>query len=175
MYDDAVTIENAVIQELNGDDQRRTLDFVAFLYSNGMQFTRCGGYWANQYYWCVRYENEDVCYILVNGKGVEAASAPLAIWSETSDTSDSAWYEDFPLDERIKEIAWDNVDICAKCSPGSPCYGGKCKTVFGRKFSNLCRCTFRFDKPDDKEIECVKKLIGIRKAILCANQEKDRK
>ena len=172
MYDEAVTIENAVIQELNGDDQRKTLDFIAFLNRNGMQFVRGGGYWANQYYWYVRYNGEDVCYILVNGKRAEAQSAPLAIWSDTSDTSDSAWYEYFPLDVKIKEIAWDNVDICAKCSPNSPCYGGMCKTVFGKRFDHVCRCTFRFDKPDDKEIECVKKLIEIRKSSILYKSKK---
>lgn len=123
MENEAITIENAIMQELTGDEQKKTLDFVSFLRANEMEFIRGDGYWANQYYWYVRYMGEDICYILVNGTGEEKESAPLAVWSETSDSSDNAWYENNLLDAHTKEIAWDNVDFCGKCSPGSPCYG----------------------------------------------------
>jgi hypothetical protein len=107
---------------------------------------------------------EDVCYILVNGIGEEKESAPLAIWSETSDTSDFAWYEIYPVDEQTKQIAWNNVDICARCSPNAPCYGGLRKKIFGKEFEHVCRCTFRFNKPDKNTLEYVKNLIEIRKS-----------
>ena len=83
-----MTIEDAIKQELNGDDQKKTLEFVSFLRANEMEFIRGNGYWANQYYWYVRYRGEDVCYILVNGTGDEMDSAPLAVWSDISDSSD---------------------------------------------------------------------------------------
>ena len=158
-----MNIEEAITQELIGDNQKKTLDFVSFLRTNEMEFHRGDGYWANQYYWSVRYMGKDVCYILVNGTGEEKDSAPLAVWSETSDSSDGAWYENNPLDERMRKIAWENVDFCAKCSPGSPCYGGVRKTVFGKEFNGVCRCTFRFDNPGDDELECLRNLIEIRK------------
>lgn len=167
-----MTIEEAVRQELTGDDQRKTLDFVSFLRSNDMEFIRGDGYWANQHYWYVRYMGEDVCYTLVNGTGDEKDSAPLAVWSETSDSSDGAWYESCPLDEHTRAIAWSNVDYCAKCTPGSLCYGGMRKTVFGREFNGVCRCTFRFDKPDDSELECIKRLIEIRKNDILNKSER---
>lgn len=137
-----------------------------------MEFIRGDGYWANQFYWYVKYNDEDICYILINGTGEEKESAPLAIWSDTSDSGTSAWYENFPLDEQMKEIAWNNVDICGKCSPNSPCYGGIGKTIFGKKFDHVCRCTFRFDKPDDKTLQCVKKLIEIRKNDILSKSTK---
>lgn len=161
-----MTIEEAVMQELAGDVQKQTLDFVLFLRSNGMEFVRGDGYWANQYYWYVRYMGEDVCYVLVNGKGEEQDSAPLAVWSETSDSSDGAWYEAPSVDGSIKEIVWDNVDFCGKCTPGGPCYGGLRKTVFGKEFSGVCRCTFRFVRPDADELECIKGLVAIRKKAI---------
>lgn len=159
-----MNIEAAIKQELTGDDQRKTLELVSFLRTNEMEFIRGDGYWANQYYWYVRYMGEDVCYILVNGTGDEEDSAPLAVWSDTSDSSISAWYESYPLDEHAKEIAWSNVDYCGKCSPGSLCYGGIRKTVFGKEFNGVCRCTFRFDKPNESEMECIRNLAEIRKS-----------
>ena len=152
---------------------KKALAFVSFLRANKMEFIRGDGYWANQYYWYVRYMGKDVCYILVNGTGEEKESAPLAVWSETSDGSDGAWYENNSLDEHTKEIAWDNVDFCAKCTPGSPCYGGMHKTVFGKEFDGVCRCTFRFDKPNDCELECIKKLVVVIKSDINSKSVKE--
>lgn len=170
-----MNIEETIKQELIGDDQKRTLAFVSFLRANEMEFIRGDGYWANQYYWYVRYMGDDICYILVNGTGEEKDSAPLAVWADTSDSSDGSWYENNLLDKHTNEIAWDNVDFCAKCTPGSPCYGGMCKTVFGREFNGVCRCTFRFDKPDDRELECIKKLIEMRKCDIISKSEENEK
>ena len=173
MRNENITIENAILQELDGDNQTVTLDFMSFLHSHKMEFIRGDGYWAGQYYWCVRYMNEDMCYILVNGIDEEKESGPFTIWSETSDTSNLAWYEAYPLDEQTKQIAWSNVDICGKCSPNAPCYGGLHKKIFGKDFDHVCRCTFRFNKPDKRTFEYIKKLIEIRKCDI--NERKDSK
>jgi hypothetical protein len=83
-------------------------------------------------------------------------------WIIWSDDSDSNWYTDTLRGESVKEIAWENVDICGKCSPGSLCFGGICKTIFGKTFDNVCRTTFRFDNPSCEAVECAKRLVEIR-------------
>lgn len=72
------------------------------------------------------------------------------------------WYEDAPLDECMKDIARRNIDYCAKCSPGSSCYGGLSKVIFGQEYENVCRTKFRFDNPDSETVECVKKLVELK-------------
>lgn len=114
-------------------------------------------YWEDKLYWVISYKSERVCYILINGSGTEEKFAPWTIWS---DDSNSNWFANFPLDEHMKEIAWKNVDFCANC--GS-CPGGARKTIFGKEFNNVCRTTMRFINPDVEALECVKKMVEIRK------------
>lgn len=122
-----------------------------------MDFERAGGYWADQFYWTVRYQGEPVCFLLINGTGDEAPMAPLTVWT---DDSGSPWYEDGPLTQREKELCWEHVDICGHC--GS-CAGGTGKKVFGRAFENVCRTAMRFTAPDGEELALVEKLAELRR------------
>jgi hypothetical protein len=150
------TIEDAITETLAGEPRENALDFVAFLRESGMQFERGGGYWADKVYWLIKHNGEYTCFVLIDG--INECGQPWVIWSDDS-TAD--W--DSPLDERTKEIAWANVDFCGNC--GS-CVGGKRKTIFGLEFDNVCRTTFRFDNPDSEAVECVKKLVGVRKLYI---------
>jgi hypothetical protein len=152
------TINNHIIEILAGDARENALEFTSYLRASEMQFERGKGYWKNQRYWMIKYKNEYVCFILINGSGAEEASGPLTIWS---DDSGSNWFENYPLNEYMKEIAWKNVDICGKC--GGCTVQGTHKTIFGKEFDNVCRTTFRFVNPDARTLACVKKLVELRK------------
>ena len=65
----------------------------------------------------------------------------------------------------MKEIAWKHVDICGNCG-GCKNPGGNRKTIFGKEFDNICVTPMRFDNPNAETIECVKKLIDIRRDFL---------
>lgn len=133
------------------------LHLLSTLRREGMALERTGGYWADQFYWTVRYQGEPVCFLLLNGTGDEAPMAPLTVWT---DDSGSPWYEDGPLSQREKELCWKHVDICGHC--GS-CSGGIRKTVFGKVFENVCRTTLRFTAPDSEELALLEKLAELRK------------
>lgn len=136
--------------------KKNTLDFLSYLNSKALTFERLFGYWKNQFYYSVKYNDESVCYILLNGAEDEQQFAPLTIWS---DDSGSDWYKNYPLNNKSKEIAWKNVDFCVNC--GS-CAGGRKKIVFGREFNNICRTAFRFTNPNEKEFAVIKALINAR-------------
>jgi len=136
------------------------LDFVSFLIDNGMNFERAGGYWKNQSYWYVKYNNEYVCYILVNGTSEEKRFAPLTVWT---DDSDAHWYSNCKLENSIKNTAISHIDICEKCGA---CNGGTAKYIFGKQYDNICRTTFRFINPNLNELKCLKKLILLRKSTI---------
>lgn len=95
-------------------------------------------------------------------KDSDEKTEPWIIWS---DDSGSDWFSVCALDEQLKEIAWSNVDFCGNC--GS-CGGGTHKTIFGKAFDNVCRNTFRFDNPNAETLECVKKLVKMRKDDIIA-------
>lgn len=155
-YNEYEKIKSIVYDTFPLDLKESTLDFLLYLNSNSLTFERLLGYWKNQYYYSVKYENESVCYILLNGAGDEQQFAPLTIWS---DDSGSNWYENYPLSNDLKKIAWGNVDYCVRC--GS-CAGGTQKLIFDEQFENVCRTTFRFINPNNEKFELIKKLIDIR-------------
>lgn len=138
------------------DLKENTLDFISYLNYNSLTFERLLGYWKNQHYYSVKYKNESVCYVLLNGTGDEKQFAPITIWS---DDSGSNWYEHYPLSNDLKKISLDNVDYCVHC--GS-CTGGTQKIIFGEQFVNVCRTTFKFTNPNQKEFELIEKLTDIR-------------
>lgn len=168
-YNTYTEIVGIIDDVLTGDARKNALELTAFLSENEMKFERGKGYWDDKRYFMIKYKDEYMCFILINGYGsVRHRDEPEGwiIWSDTSDSSDSQWYENTLLDEHTKEIACLNIDYCANCSPGSPCYGGMCKTIFGKEYNGVCCTTFRFDNPNDKEVECVKKLLELKKDLL---------
>ena len=153
-------IEGVIGTVLVDCPQRNALEFVSFLRGNGMVFERGKGYWEDKFYWLIKFKEEYVCFLLIGGEETRDGS-----WAFWSDDSGSNWFEDFPLDESLKEIAWKNVDFCANC--GGECSPGKGKVIFDRGFNNVCRTVFKFVNPDDGELACMKELVRMRTAKLC--------
>ena len=151
-------IENYVTDILSDDAQKNALDFVAFLRTNDMQFERSTtNYWADKLYWYVKFQNEFVGFILVNGYGSVGDETEPEGWIFWSDNYNSDLFADFPLDEHIKDIAWNHVDF-------GTCGGGITVKLFGKEFTPVCNgTTLRFNNPYTEELKCVNKLVEIRK------------
>jgi len=124
------------------------------------------GYWKDKLYFICNYQNKNICYILING--YEEGS-----WVIGSDDSDSNWFEDFPLNEHIKEILWKNVNICDNPSACGACSlgHGTRKTIFGKEFHSVCLSAFKFTNPDAETVECIKQLFEIRKNDINTSEE----
>lgn len=150
-------IEKMVKNTFDNIKKEMVLDFIYFLKENEMEFERGKGYWKNQYYYMVKYKDNYVCFILLNGTGDEQSCRPLTIWS---DDSGSKWYEDFPLSKQESELVWKHVDYCVNCGA---CAGGRNKRILGKDFDNVCRTTLRFINPDKEVLNLIKKLVTIRK------------
>jgi hypothetical protein len=159
-------IENFICEALTGDAQKNALEFAEYLRSSEMLFERGKGYWADKLYWMIKYKDQYVCFILINGS--EGKTEPWIVWS---DDSGSSWFEDSPPEERLKEIALENVDFCTNCGGcGNP--GGTRKAVFGKEFNNVCITAMKFINPDARTLECVKKMAELRKADILASLPK---
>lgn len=113
-----------------------------------MSLEKAGGYWQNQQYFYVKYNSEFVCYILINGKDDEEKFYPFTVWS---DDSNSNWYCNSYIDEHNRNIAIKHIDICEKCGA---CKGGTTKQIFGSRYENVCRTTFRFINSNADELTC---------------------
>ena len=151
------SIEEYINEFLIGMNKENALEFVKFIKKNDMVFEKGGGYWEDKLYWYIKYKENFVCYILI-GSEEKPGPGPWIIWSDDSGIN---CFVDFPIDEHLKNIAWQNIDFCGK---GGCCSDqGTKKTIFGKNFDNVCRTTMRFTDPDNNEIECLKKLMEIRK------------
>jgi len=153
-------IEHHIRKLLTGEAQANALEFAAHLRANGMEPVRFkNNYWKDKCFWAARCRGEDVCHVLLNGSPAQDKTEPEG-WIIWSDDSGSKWYEDAPIDERTREIAWRHVDFGTCGSQSNP--AGR-KTIFGREFEPVCGSVLRFNNPDTEALECAKKIFAIRK------------
>ena len=147
-------IEDVINDVLKDDAQENALDFAAFLRTNEIPIEDGEGYWE------LKYKNEEVCMLFVNGEA--DIPGPWTIWSNDSDYNE---LEDFPIDEQTKEIAWKYANKCSgHCKCGNE--PGKTKTIFGKEFKNICNSTFMFTNPNVETLNGVKKLVEMRKNVI---------
>ncbi|MBQ3550450.1 MAG: hypothetical protein IJA41_05675 [Clostridia bacterium] len=149
----AKTIIDYINEYLSGEIQQTALKFVYFLQSQNLKFYKdnCDCWKDKVYYW-VTYNNECVCFI-----AIADPDEPQNLWTVWSD--ESKLYEDYIVNNEIKQTAWTHVDLCGNC--GS-CNGGKQKTVFGKTFDRVCSCTFRIDNPTSADAPFMKRMVEIK-------------
>ena len=161
-------IEFFINNLLSNEARKNALDFIAYLRANEMLFERGEGYWADKLYWMISYRGKYVCFVLIGDPDTKTNSGDWTMWS---DDSGSDWFNRFPLDNHMKEIAWKNVDVCANCgSYKNP--GGTRKNVFGKSIDNVCITAMKFVNPDVKALECMKKLTEMRKMDIYNHRER---
>lgn len=146
-------IEREISKNLTGEMRETALKFTAFLKSHGLMFHRDrSGDWAEKIYYWVRSDKNCVCFIAV--KDPDEPENAWTVWSD-----DSAAYEAPLGDAEMSEIGLKYVNRCEKCGA---CGGGRVKTVFGKRISGVCMCTFRVDNADLNGLPFLKTMVELR-------------
>lgn len=146
-------IEREISENLTGEMRETALKFTAFLKSHGLMFHRDrSGDWAEKIYYWVRSDKNCVCFIAV--KDPDEPENAWTVWSD-----DSAAYEAPLGDAETSEIGLKYVKRCEKCGA---CGGGRVKTVFGKRISGVCMCTFRVDNADLNGLPFLKTMVELR-------------
>lgn len=146
-------IEREISKNLTGEMRETALKFTAFLKSHGLMFHRDrSGDWAEKIYYWARSDKNCVCFI-----AVKDPDEPENAWTVRSD--DSAAYEAPLGDAETSEIGLKYVNRCEKCGA---CGGGRVKTVFGKRISGVCMCTFRVDNADLNGLPFLKTMVELR-------------
>jgi len=154
-------IEDRLRAELSGDLQRNALDYIAFLKANGMT------------------PDSVICTYPVDN---------IIGWTIFMGGYDSVLlrsdYQDFPIDEELKEFAWAHVKPCfhftnnLRESGGNRCgcgrEPGRSITIFGKKFDNVCTAALYFRNPEGKTLELVKRLAEVWKRSNAAVAKNDK-
>lgn len=121
-------------------------DFVAWLREN-----KFNPAWASTNTWKVSFKTFKVCWIRFD---------PNAhTWQIRPTISD---YDADLFSEEEKEIIWANK---------KPCCGGcnvRLYSILGKEYKseNACEGSIGFINPDEKAVECIKKLIMMRKGVI---------
>jgi len=147
MSEQCLSFEETILKVLEGKSQENALDFAAFLKSNNLA--------TGENHGTVTYEGNVIAYIHMDGKN--EVPGPWTIWPSVTGTIP----EGFTLDERMKEIAWANINVCGKC--GGECAPGSTKTVYGKEFDNICGAILQFTNPDADALKCVKTMLQLIK------------
>lgn len=146
-------IEREISKNLTGEMRETALKFTAFLKSHGLMFHRDrSGDWAEKIYYWVRSDKNCVCFIAV--KDPDEPENTWTVWSD-----DSAAYEAPLGDAETSKIGLKYVNRCEKCGA---CGGGRVKTVFGKRISGVCMCTFRVDNADLNGLPFLKTMVELR-------------
>ena len=123
--------------------KKNALEFVAYLRAAGM--TNHTTY-SNAF----TYNGKWVCILLIGDGEWTMYDHPL-----------TQQYDDFPVEQHLKEFAWAHVHICT---------GGHCKdepgfrkTIFGKEFDNVCSSEVEFINPDAEALKKIMQMIEIWK------------
>ncbi|MCL2008182.1 MAG: hypothetical protein FWG77_08870 [Treponema sp.] len=155
-------IEDIIRDVLTGNTLKNALHFIAYLREN-----KLNPQWAATNFWKISYKTFSVCFIRLHGAANYHDLKPNS-WHIIPFIGES---DDSTLPDDFKEIVWANQRICKNC--------GKCalpvSTVFGKKYDYACEKSIVFTNPGTKAIECIEKLIELRKNTIKEGKAKKHK
>lgn len=142
------TIEDVFKEKLTGKMQQNALDYVTFLKANGIPGD--GVYYVPGAYLCNIHQVDHTGWYI----SMEHIDSVLC----------RSEYQDFPVDEKVKEFAWAHVSKCGGCGCGfNP---GRRIMLFGKEFHHTCFGLFNFSNPDGEDLENLKKLSMVWKQVV---------
>jgi len=149
--DNLQKFEHEINTSLSGDKLKIAKDFVIYMKTNGMtaHAEHVGAFEYKGQWVCI------ACIIPVDGE-------PTMVIFDNPLTKH---FDDFQLDEQLKEFAWAHVNICTSCGGSSGCGSqpGLTKTILGKAFDNLCTSEVAFWNPDAETLGKILQMIDIWK------------
>ena len=154
-----LVIEDEINERLSGELQKNALTFVDLLKSGGMVVDKT-------YSSVFRYFDEAVCVVVIhpNFVGELGWNVYLGDYDSSICSSD---YENFPMDEVLKEFAWAHKHTCGSCGCGNQ--PGRTFSILGKEFDNVCTSLMWFGNADGDTLENLMKLVDVWK--LCIDEK----
>lgn len=149
-----------IIQELfEGEKKENFLNFVAYLRTNKLNPSR-----SSAVAYKINYKGFTIAYIWVNKDNQTLKISPFL-----------DIYDDNALSDEFKAIVWANVDEerLAGCEVCNKCYKfATITSLFGKEYSSICYRAISFTNPTTLELECIKKLLFMKRDIVLNGQAK---
>lgn len=155
-------IEDVIENVLNADVLENALSLIAYFRENKMKPG-----WSATNVWKISYKTYTVCFIRLYG-AADYHNLKAGSWHIVPFIGE---YEEDVLSDELKEIVWTNKTTCSGC--------GKCALeldkIFGKEFDYACEKSIVFTNPDTDAIECIKKLIDLRREDIKEGKAKKHK
>jgi len=161
-------IEEVIPEYLIGDNQKRALEFIAFLRENKIKPV-----WAIQNGWKATYKGKVLYYIRLPRYGSHFRNLKQSdgtgwenSWVFTPYLHNLNAYEGQVIEQNLREFVLSGLHYCV------PCAHRLCpaeRTIFGSKIENLCGgdlyggMALWYVNPNESEIENLKKLLEFEK------------
>ena len=151
-------IEDYIGEVLNGEAKENALSFVSHLLANDMRIERFTYHGENTLHWEVKFQEELVCYILLDSEN--------SGWTIMPDISSTEKFADFQADEELKEIAWKNANVCHDGNRCGSCANGRGTRIriFGKEIDDVCGMAYCFANPDANALKLVRIMVDVRKS-----------
>jgi len=162
-------LEGTIKEKLMGEAQKHALEFIAYTQANGLVYD--AGYATNNAHLFL-YNGETVFLLgLPPFWNVKGWNIYLGIEDNIVSNGN---YEDFLVDETLKEFAWSNVKTC-EVALGRDCgcgkQPGKRVNLFGKEIENNCPShVLWFVEPDASTLEKIFKLVNVWKRCIDGKQ-----
>jgi len=159
---------------LEGDVKQSLLYFLEYCKTNKSLIRLSSGY-----LWGVYFKGKRVATIEITAKGSRRGHYTY---------DDNSWiigvcyldvtspeFENFAVNEKLTGIIWKNVGYCKNCL--KTCVGaqepGLNKKIAGKMFNKVSICGYvKFKNPDAEALDCVKKLMELRKSNIISENAK---
>jgi ferredoxin len=152
-------IEVVISDVLTGDVLSSALSFITYLREH-----KINPGWSATNAWKISYRGFTVCFIRLYGAADYHGIEPNS-WTVLPFIGE---YEESLLSDEFKEIVWENRRKCGGC--------GQCalrvSSIFGKKYDYACEASILFTNPTSDDIECIKKMIELRRSDIKAGNAK---
>ena len=144
-------VEDIIGDVLSGEALKNASELIAYL-----RQSKINPLWSAENVWKISYKGYCVCFIRLYG-AAHYHCLEAGTWHIVPFIGE---YDVHSLSDEYKEIVWADKTDCPNC--------GKCalviSKVFGKKYNYACEKSIVFTNPDAKSVECVKKLIELRRS-----------
>jgi len=170
-------IEDVIREKLTAQAQQNALNYVAYLKANGITPNEPETFDAAAHTQCFfGSDNGSICILGIDHCPPEWGFSTCGGWDNVLFRNE---YQDFPVDEKVKEFAWAHACTCRNYkSNGKQCgcgfQPGRRISMFGKDFYHACHGGLDISNPDGETLELAKKFTVVLKQIM-ADAAKDDK